>query len=123
MNAVWFNHGPGAMSSVWAYVPSMYNYFVADGAQLGLTRLGENDRAKYAVGDIVMFWWKNSSGAYSAEPEHVQVIDRIATTAGKVSVQMASHNTDYQYRDLDDEITHEHPGAKFVVWHLTRNTN
>ena len=85
--------------------------------------LGPDDRAKYAVGDVVVFWWKNASGGFSAGPDHVQVIDRITSTGGQVKVEMASHNDDYDYRDLDNEITNEHPGAKFVVWHLTRDTN
>lgn len=123
MNATWYNHGQNAMSGAWAYVPSMYNYFAANEASFGLQQLGMNDRAQYAVGDVVMFWWKNANGTYDSGPDHVQVIDKITHTGGTIAVEMASHNEDYSYRDLDHEITVEHPGAKFVVWHLTRDTN
>ncbi|AYG04212.1 hypothetical protein D7I44_12170 [Gryllotalpicola protaetiae] len=123
MNSKWFNHGPNAMSSAWAFVPSMYTYLRANASELGLVELGESDRSKYAVGDVVMFWWKNASGGYSAAPDHVQVIDRITTAGGQASISMASHNIDYDFRDLDDEVTTEHPGAKYVVFHLTRDTN
>ncbi|MFC4242571.1 amidase domain-containing protein [Gryllotalpicola reticulitermitis] len=123
MNATWYNHGQGAMSPAWAYVPAMLDYFQANQAALGLQQLGMDDRTKYAVGDVVMFWWKNADGSYDSGPDHVQVIDRITTTNGHISVEMASHNDDFDYRDLDHEITVEHPGAKFLVWHLTRDTN
>ncbi|GAA4175148.1 hypothetical protein GCM10022287_20110 [Gryllotalpicola koreensis] len=123
MNSTWFNHGPNAMSSAWAFVPAMNEYFRANASALGLVQLGEKDRAKYAAGDVVMFWWKNASGGYSAAPDHVQVIDRITRSGGAASVKMASHNVDYEFRDLDDEVTTEHPGAKYIVWHLTRDTN
>lgn len=123
MNSTWYNHGQGAMSGAWAYVPAMLSYFQANAKALGIVELGEGDRSSYAVGDVVMFWWKNADGSYSTGPDHVQVIDRVTTTGGKVTVEMASHNDDVEYRDLDHEITVEHPGAKFVVWHLTRDTN
>jgi hypothetical protein len=123
MNASWYNRGQDAMSPAWAYVPSMLDYFEANASRLGLREFGMNDRAQYAVGDVVMFWWKNPNGSYNAGPDHVQVIDKITYTNGRVTVEMASHNEDYEYRDLDHEITVEHPGAKFVVWHLTRDTN
>jgi len=124
MDAAWYNHGQNAMSGAWAYVPSMRNYFIANKARLGLEQLGDADRAKFAAGDVVIFWWQNADGSYSAGPDHVQVIDRLTTGAdGKVKVEMASHNNDAQYRDLDNEITVEHPGAKYEVWHLTKDTN
>jgi hypothetical protein len=123
MNSTWFNHGQNAMSSAWAFVPTMYAYFRANASAFGMVELGQADRSKYAVGDVVFFWWKNASGGYSAAPDHVQVIDRITGTGAAASVKMASHNVDYQFRDLDDEVTTEHPGAKYVVFHLTRDTN
>ena len=123
MNSTWYNHGQGAMSPAWAYVPAMLDYFQSNASTLGLEQLGMDDRSQYAVGDVVMFWWKNADGTYGTGPDHVQVIDRITTTDGQVKVEMASHNDDYEYRDLDHEITVEHPGAKFIVWHLTRDTN
>jgi len=123
MNSTWYNHGQGAMSSAWAYVPSMLDYFQANASSLGLQELGMTNRSQYAVGDVVMFWWKNADGSYSSGPDHVQVIDKITNTNGQIKVEMASHNDDVEYRDLDNEITVEHPGAKFVVWHLTRDSN
>lgn len=123
MNSTWYNHGQGAMSAAWSYVPSMLDYFQANASTLGLQELGMSDRSQYAVGDVVMFWWKNANGTYSSGPDHVQVIDKITNTNGQIKVEMASHNDDFAYRDLDNEITVEHPGAKFVVWHLTRDTN
>jgi hypothetical protein len=123
MNSAWYNNGPGRMSSAWAYVPAMQSYFTANSAALGLQSLGAADRAQYAVGDVVVFWWRDASGGYPTAPDHVQVIDRITGTGAGAKVEMASHNVDYDYRDLDDEVTVEHPGARFVVWHLTRDTN
>jgi hypothetical protein len=39
---------------------------------------------------------------------------------GKITIEMAGHNTDTDYRDLDHTITVEHPGATGHFWSLSK---
>jgi hypothetical protein len=38
---------------------------------------------------------------------------------GQIKVGLASHNDDFDFRDLDQTITVTHPGASVHFWHLT----
>ena len=118
MNDDWYSHDGGSdWSSAWGYVPAMDDYFAANASSLGLQELGfsQADRAKVALGDIAVFDW-NDNGV----PDHVEVVDRITKVNGTYKIELASHNDDYAYRDLDETITTQHPGATGHFWHVTR---
>jgi len=117
MNDDWYNHGAGDdWSPAWGYVPAMDDYFAENAASLGLEKLdfSQASRAKVALGDIAVFDW-DADGS----PDHVEVVDRITKVDGQYKIDLASHNDDYAYRDLDDTITTQHPGAIGHFWHLT----
>ncbi|MEO8907513.1 MAG: amidase domain-containing protein, partial [Microbacteriaceae bacterium] len=84
-------------------------------ASLGLQEFSFDQRSQIAVGDIAIFTWAGDSS-----PDHVQVVTKVTKVNGTIKIEMASHNDDYNFRDLDDEITVEHPGATGHFWHLTR---
>jgi hypothetical protein len=118
MNDDWYNHGAASdWSPAWGYVPAMDDYFAENAAGLGLEKLdfSQASRAKVALGDIAVFDW-DADGS----PDHVEVVDRITKVDGQYKIDLASHNDDYAYRDLDDTITTQHPGATGHFWHLTR---
>lgn len=116
MDDRWYNHGAGASwSPAWGFVPAMDSYLADVQRSRGVERLTFDQRDRMALGDVVIFDW-NANGL----GDHVQVIDRITTRPdGSFAIAMASHNKDFDFRDLDDEITVEHPGAIGHVWHLT----
>ena len=118
MNDDWYNHEAGDdWSPAWGYVPAMDDYFAENAASLGLEQLSfsQADRAKVALGDIAVFDWDGDGS-----PDHVEVVDRITKVNGQYKIELASHNDDYAYRDLDETITTQHPGATGHFWHLTR---
>lgn len=118
MNDDWYNNDAGEdWSSAWGYVPDMDDYFADNAASLGLEKLGfsQADRAKVALGDIAVFDWDGDG-----TPDHVEIVDRITKVNGQYKIELASHNDDYAFRDLDETITTEHPGATGHFWHLTR---
>ncbi|WP_162138942.1 amidase domain-containing protein [Gryllotalpicola ginsengisoli] len=123
MNDGWFDHGGTDRTESWGYVPAMDDYLAANAARLGLQRLTAADRDEFAVGDVVVFSWEGAADA-ATDRDHVEVISRITPHAdGTITVELASHNNYGLHRDLDEQITKEHPGATFHVWHLTRDTN
>jgi hypothetical protein len=122
MDGTWYNHGPSNWSAAWGYVPSMDNYMHSISGKIGLQYLNASQRSKYAVGDIVIFSWEGASNADSSQ-DHVEMISETTNQGGQVTVKLASHNNYGLYRDLDSQITTEHPGATFHVWHLTQDTN
>ena len=118
MNDDWYNHEAGDdWSSAWGYVPAMDDYFAENADSLGLQELSfsQADRAKVALGDVAVFDWDGDGS-----PDHVEVVDRITKVNGQYKIELASHNDDYAYRDLDETITTQHPGATGHFWHLTR---
>lgn len=116
MTDAWHNHGAGAdWSPAWGYVPAMDDYFAANAASLGLQRLDSAQRDQVALGDIGIFDWGNTGAR-----DHVEVVSAIRHVDGKTLIEFASHNLDYSYRDLDQTLTVEHPGATMHFWHLTR---
>ncbi|MFE4468539.1 amidase domain-containing protein [Leifsonia sp. NPDC056824] len=116
MNSEWYNHDAAAdWSPAWGYVPAMDDYFRQNATQLGLTRYSLDQRDKIKVGDIVMFDWNNNNSL-----DHVQIVSAVSTVNGKVTIQMAGHNTDTDYRDLDHTITVDHPGATGHFWSLSK---
>lgn len=116
MNDQWYNHDAAAdWSPAWGYVPAMDAYFADNAKKLGLQKLGFDDRSKVALGDIAIFDW-DDDGSY----DHVQVVTRIIKSGKTTKIEMASHNDNYDFRDLDKTITTQHPGATGHFWHLTR---
>lgn len=122
MDSHWYDHGPGNWSAAWGYVPSLDDYLKSNSSTFGLQYLTASQRSQFAVGDIVVFSWEGTPNA-DADKDHVEIISRITNQDGQISVKLASHNNYGLYRDLDEQITTEHPGATFHVWHLTQDTN
>lgn len=113
MNDVWHDRDAGAQwTPVWGYVPAMDDYFLAHGDALGLERLDDTQRDRVTLGDIGIFDWE-----HDGDRDHVEVVDRITHDDGTIKIAFASHNLDYAYRDLDETITEEHPGATMHFWH------
>jgi hypothetical protein len=116
MTDEWYNHDAAAdWSPAWGYVPAMDEYFAQNAAQLGLQELSFDQRDKVALGDVAIFDWDNDGS-----PDHTQIVTAIKKVNGVIKIEMASHNDDGPYRDLDELITQQHPGAIGHFWHLTR---
>jgi len=116
MNGEWYNHNAAASwSPAWGYVPAMDNYFRENAAQLGLTEYSFDQRDKIKVGDIVMFDWNDNNSL-----DHVQIVSGIQNVNGQIKIQMAGHNEDSDYRDLDEAITVDHPGGIGHFWSLSK---
>jgi hypothetical protein len=116
MNDDWYNHDAAASwSPAWGYVPSMDQYFQENAAELGLTEYSFDQRDKIKVGDIVMFDWNNNDSL-----DHVQIVSKVIDENGQIKIQMVGHNEDSDYRDLDQAITVEHPGATGHFWSLSK---
>ncbi len=116
MNSAWYNHDAASdWSPAWGYVPAMDDYFRQNATKLGLTEYPLDQRDKIKVGDIVMFDWNNNDSL-----DHVQIVSAVSTVNGKITIEMAGHNTDTDYRDLDHTITVDHPGATGHFWSLSK---
>jgi hypothetical protein len=116
MNSDWYNHDAAAQwSPAWGYVPAMDTYFREDAAELGLTEYPLDQRDHIKVGDIVMFDWNDNDSL-----DHVQIVSGVKNVNGKIQILMAGHNTDSDYRDLDEAITVDHPGAEGHFWSLSK---
>ncbi|MGN6203668.1 amidase domain-containing protein [Humibacter sp.] len=118
MNDDWYDHDAGEdWSPAWGYVPAMDNYFAANAKSLGLTEYAFDKRSKIAVGDIVVFSWAGTD-----EYDHVEIVSKVVDTTvdGKkhIDIKMAGHNKDTKYRDLDDVLDKEYPGASGHFWHV-----
>ncbi|HUB93914.1 MAG TPA: amidase domain-containing protein [Verrucomicrobiae bacterium] len=122
MDSQWYDYGPNDWSAAWGYVPSLDDYLSSNSSKFGLQYLTASQRSQYAVGDIVVFSWEGTPNA-NTQQDHVEMISQITNQNGQISVKLASHNNYGLYRDLDEQITVEHPGATFHVWHLTQDTN
>lgn len=112
MTTEWHNRGGGSdWTYAWIHVPTFDRWLTANAATLGITRLELADRDRLKVGDIVIFDWnRNASG------DHTQIISAIEPKEGGNVVKMVGHNLDNDYRDLDETITTEHPGAEVHFW-------
>ena len=118
MNDDWYDHDAGEdWSPAWGYVPATDNYFAANAKSLGLTEYPFDKRSKIAVGDIVVFSWAGTD-----EYDHVEIVSKVVETTvdGKkhIDIKMAGHNKDTKYRDLDDVLDKEYPGASGHFWHV-----
>jgi hypothetical protein len=116
MNADWYNRDAAAeWSPAWGYVPSMDEYFRENAAKLGLTEYSFDQRDKIKVGDIVMFDWNDNDSL-----DHVQIVSAVQNVNGQIKIKMVGHNEDSDYRDLDQAITVDHPGAVGHFWSLSK---
>jgi hypothetical protein len=112
MTTEWHNRGGGSdWTYAWIHVPTFDEWLAANASQLGVTRLELADRDRLKVGDIVIFDWNRNSS-----PDHTQIISAIEPKDGGNVVKMVGHNLDNDYRDLDETITTEHPGAEVHFW-------
>jgi hypothetical protein len=121
MNSDWYNNDAGGdWSPAWGYAPSLDEYFSDNASTLGAQELSfsQADRAKVSLGDVAFFDWDGNG-----VDDHVEVVTGIQHVNGQIQIKLASHNDDYDYRDLDQTITTQHPGATGHFWHLTQNTN
>ncbi|PFG29304.1 amidase domain-containing protein [Paramicrobacterium agarici] len=104
--ATWRNSA-GSATSAWSFVPALDNWLqtVPD-----VTRLSSEQRDQVAVGDVAVFSW--SGTGYR---DHVMIVsDVIANDDGSIDIKLVGHNVDYDFRDLDETLTEEHPGGD--VW-------
>jgi hypothetical protein len=109
----WYNKGAGAdWSSPWGYVPAMNDWFEsAKGPDV--TRLSLEQRDQVKVGDVAMFDWNLNN-----TPDHVMIVSKVITEGDKTVIQLVGHNKDFDYRDLDNTITVEHPGGTAWFWSI-----
>jgi hypothetical protein len=108
--ADWYFTSLSDYSGSWIYTPSFDEYLTAH-PETGFTRLSIEQRDQAEVGDLVLFSW---SGVGS--PDHIQVISDIRVVDGVTKILMVGHNLDSNWRDLDETITVDHPGAKAWFW-------
>ncbi|PPF70068.1 hypothetical protein C5E16_03930 [Clavibacter michiganensis] len=115
MTSEWHNRGGGSdWTYAWIHVPTFDRWLAANASALGVTRLELADRDRLKVGDIVIFDWnRNDSG------DHTQIVSAIEPGDGGTVVKMVGHNLDNDYRDLDETITVEHPGAEVHFWSVS----
>jgi hypothetical protein len=115
-NDTWFNKNAAATisdwSPAWGYVPAMDNWLASD-ESLGLTRLTLDQRDQVKVGDVGIFDWNLND-----IPDHVMLVSSVEVVDGVPKIAFVSHNLDGDYRDLDEVITVEHPGANAWFWSI-----
>lgn len=112
-NATWYNKNAAAdWSPAWGYAPAMNNWFASE-KSLGLTKLTLAQRDQVKVGDVGMFDWNLND-----TPDHVMLVSSVTVVDGVTKIAFVSHNTDGDYRDLDEVITVEHPGGTAWFWSI-----
>ncbi|MBH0109995.1 amidase domain-containing protein [Salinibacterium sp. NG22] len=113
MTADWFNYDAAAdWSGAWGYVPTMENWLISN-PELGATQLSFDERDQVKVGDLVVFDWNDNDFL-----DHIQVVSSVETVDGEIVIKMVGHNLDTNYRDLDETITVDHPGATGHFWSI-----
>ncbi|MCU1528402.1 MAG: hypothetical protein JWP75_2165 [Frondihabitans sp.] len=108
----WFYTSAGSHSETWGYAPS-FNSLLESTPPLGFTKLTDAQRSQLQVGDLAYFDWNNNG-----VPDHTMIVSGVTTVDGKTKVTLVGHNLDFDYRDLDTTITHDHPGATVWFWKL-----
>lgn len=118
MNSQWYSYDAGTKwSAAWGYVPAMDNYF-RDNPSLGLTEYPSTERSEVRIGDLIVFDWNNNESL-----DHVEVVTKVIDEPnGQIQIEAASHNLNYDFRDLDQTITVQHPGASAYFWSFTKPT-
>ena len=114
MNSEWYSYSAGQnWSPAWGYVPALDAYLSANAQKLGLTQYPLSDRSSIKIGDLVVFYWHPGDTA-----DHIMVVSGVKKVGGKTLISMVGHNDDYDYRDLDQTITVDHPGATGHFWSI-----
>jgi hypothetical protein len=109
----WHNKGAGAnWTPSWGYVPAMDDWFASSKGP-EVTRLSLDQRDQVKVGDVAMFDWNKND-----TPDHVMIVSKVVTEGDKTVIQLVGHNKDFDYRDLDNTITVEHPGGNAWFWSI-----
>ncbi|MET0911303.1 MAG: amidase domain-containing protein [Ilumatobacteraceae bacterium] len=115
-NDTWFNRNAAATiadwSPAWGYVPAMDNWFASETGP-DVTRLTLEQRDQVKVGDVGIFDWNLNN-----MPDHVMLVSSVQVVDGVTKIAFVSHNLDGDYRDLDNVITVEHPGANAWFWSI-----
>lgn len=96
----------GGYSLSWVRGTPMFDYL---SAHPNVTHYTVDQRQQVKVGDVVMFDWdpQNNNGV-----DHTMVVSQVVPGAdGHIAIKCVGHTIDAQYRDLDNAITVEHPGA------------
>lgn len=102
--STWYNNS-GSASSTWSFVPSLDNWLKSGGPDV--TRLSIEERNKVKVGDVAVFSWSGTTYR-----DHVMIVsDVIPQEDGTNKIELVGHNLDYDFRDLDETLTEEHPGG------------
>ncbi|QYH35068.1 amidase domain-containing protein [Salinibacterium sp. M195] len=113
MTEEWFNYDAAAdWSGAWGYVPTFENW-LTDNPDLGATSLSFDQRDQVKVGDLVVFDWNDNDYL-----DHIQVVSSVETVDGEIVIKMVGHNLDTNYRDLDETISVDHPGATGHFWSI-----
>lgn len=109
----WYSYDSGTdWSAAWGYVPAFDEWLRAH-PEYGATEHPLNDRSQVKIGDLVVFDWDNDGSL-----DHIQVVSSVEVVDGVTKIGMVGHNTDSDYRDLDQTITVDHPGATGYFWSI-----
>jgi plastocyanin len=112
MTDEWHNRSGGAeWTSAWIHVPTFDRWLRANQQELGITPLTLEQRDQVKPGDIVVFDWNLNDSL-----DHTQIVSAVEVVDGKQKILMAGHNLDHNFRDFDNTITVEHPGAHAAFW-------
>jgi hypothetical protein len=97
----------------WIHVPTFDKWLGANQDRLGITKLGIEQREKVKPGDIVIFDWN-----LNMDGDHTQIVSAVEIVDGVTKIKMVGHNKDTDWRDFDETITIDHPGAHAHFWSL-----
>jgi hypothetical protein len=112
MTDEWHNRSGGAdWTPAWIHVPTFDRWLRAHQDELGITPLTLEQRDQVKPGDIVVFDWNLNDSL-----DHTQIVSAVEMVDGKQRILMAGHNLDHNFRDFDNTITVEHPGAYAAFW-------
>jgi hypothetical protein len=112
MTTTWHNRNAGAQwTSSWILVQALDNWLRTNATTLGIQELSIEQRDQVKIGDIVMFDWNLNNTL-----DHTQIVSDVEVVDGKTVIKMVGHNTDSDWRDFDDTITVDHPGAEAYFW-------
>lgn len=112
MTDEWHNRSGGTdYTSAWIHVPTFDRWLRTNQKALGITPLSMEQRDQVKPGDIVVFDWNLNDSL-----DHTQIVSAVEMVDGQQKILMAGHNLDHNFRDFDNTITVEHPGAYAAFW-------
>jgi hypothetical protein len=113
MTSSWHNYNAGAQwTGPWIHVPS-FDTWLRNNPQYGAVQLNFDQRDQVKIGDLVVFDWNVNNSL-----DHIQVVSAIDEVDGRLEIKMVGHNKDTDFRDLDDTVSVDHPGASGYFWSL-----